>query len=154
MARTPEERQDHEELSRHLADVVRANDPTRPVTCGCNGPDKDNCVYTSGALDVIGLNYRAYAYDSLRVWFPWKPILGTETVSAQNSRGIYYQPSTILRVPGWMPWSGTPEPTEEELKGLIRQFPRPLGLHHHARRQLDSHPRPGLGRRRFHLDRF
>lgn len=119
MARTPEERQDHEELSRHLADVVRANDPTRPVTCGCNGPDKDNCVYTSGALDVIGLNYRAYAYDSLRVWFPGKPILGTETVSAQNSRGIYFQPSTILRVPGWMPWSGTPEPTEEELKGLI-----------------------------------
>ena len=118
-ARTPEQRIANEELSRHLADVVRANDPTRPVTCGCNGPDKDNCVYTSGALDVIGLNYRAYAYDSLRVWFAGKPILGTETVSAQNSRGIYYQPSTGIRVAGWSPWAGVPKPTEEELAGQI-----------------------------------
>lgn len=119
MARTEEERKDHEDLARHLADVIRANDPTRPVTCGCNAPSKDNCVYTSEALDVTGLNYRAYAYDSLRAWFPGKPILATETVSAQNSRGIYYQPSTILRVPGWKPWSGTPEPTGKELEGLI-----------------------------------
>ena len=118
-ARTPEQRLANEELSRHLADVVRANDPTRPVTCGCNGPDKDNCVYTSGALDVIGLNYRAYAYDSLRVWFPGKPILGTETVSAQNSRGIYYQPSTGIRVAGWSPWAGVPKPSEEELAKQI-----------------------------------
>ena len=118
-ARTPEQRAANEALSRHLADVVRANDPTRPVTCGCNGADHDNCVYTSGALDVIGLNYRAWAYDSLRVWFPGKPILATETVSAQNSRGIYYQPSTGLRVAGWSPWAGVPKPTEEELALLV-----------------------------------
>ena len=118
-ARTPEQRAANEDLSRHLANVVRSVDPTRPVTCGCNGADADNCVYTSGALDVIGLNYRAWAYDSLRVWFPGKPILATETVSAQNSRGIYYQPSTGLRVAGWSPWAGVPEPTEEELKGQI-----------------------------------
>ena len=118
-ARTEEQRIANEELSRHLADVVRANDPTRPVTCGCNGPDKDNCVYTSGALDVIGLNYRSYAYDSLRVWFPGKPILGTETVSAQNSRGIYYQPSTGLRVAGSNRWAdGTPL-SEEEMAQLV-----------------------------------
>ena len=118
-ARTPEQRIANQSLARELADIVRANDPTRPVTCGCNGPDKDNCVYESGALDVIGLNYRAWAYDSLRVWFPGKPILGTETVSAQNSRGIYYQPSTGLRVAGWSPWAGVPEPTPEELAGQI-----------------------------------
>ena len=118
-ARTPEQREANESLAIHLADVVRSVDPTRPVTCGCNGADADNCVYTSGALDVTGLNYRAWAYDSLRVWFPGKPVLATETVSAQNSRGIYYQPSTGLRVAGWSPWAGVPKPTEEELKGLI-----------------------------------
>ena len=118
-ARTPEAYAANEALARHLADVVRSVDPTRPVTCGCNSPKKDNCVYTSGALDVIGMNYRAYAYDSLRVWFPGKPFLATETVSAQNSRGIYYQPSTILRVAGWSPWAGVPRPSEEELKGQI-----------------------------------
>ena len=118
-ARTPEQRAANEALARHLADVVRANDPTRPVTCGCNGPDIDNCVYTSGALDVIGLNYRAWAYDSLRTWFPGKPLLATETVSSQNSRGIYYQPSTGVRIAGWSPWAGVPKPTDEELAGLI-----------------------------------
>ena len=118
-ASTPEGRRANEELSRHLADVVRAVDPTRPVTCGCNSAKADNCVYTSGALDVIGLNYRSWAYDSLRVWFSGKPILATETVSAQNSRGIYYQPSTGLRVAGWSPFAGTPRPSEEELKGQI-----------------------------------
>ncbi len=118
-ARTPEARQANEKLSRHLAEVVRSVDPTRPVTCGCNGADADNCVYTSGALDVMGLNYRAWAYDSLRVWFPGKPILATETVSAQNSRGIYYQPSTGLRVAGWSRWAGVPKPTEEELAGQV-----------------------------------
>lgn len=118
-ARTPEQRAANEDLARHLADVVRSVDPTRPVTCGCNGADADNCVYTSGALDVIGLNYRAWAYDSLRVWFPGKPVLATETVSAQNSRGIYYQPSTGLRVAGWSPWAGVPKPTEDELAGQV-----------------------------------
>ncbi|MCR4860680.1 MAG: DUF4982 domain-containing protein [Bacteroidales bacterium] len=117
--RTPAEREANQALTRELAGIVRANDPTRPVTCGCNDPSPDNCIYASGALDVIGLNYRAYAYDSLRVWFPGKPLLGTETVSAQNSRGIYYQPSTGLRVAGWSPWAGVPEPTEEELAGQI-----------------------------------
>ncbi len=129
-ARTPEAYAANEELARHLADVVRANDPTRPVTCGCNSPKKDNCVYTSGALDVIGMNYRAYAYDSLRVWFPGKPFLATETVSSQNSRGIYYQPSTVLRVAGWSPWAGIPKPTEEELKGTI---PNQCSAYDHSR---------------------
>ena len=118
-ARTPEQREFNKALTRELADIVRAADPTRPVTCGCNGPDRDNCIYESGALDVLGLNYRAWAYDSLRLWFPGKPILGTETVSAQNSRGVYYQPSTGLRVAGWSPWSGTPKPSEEELVGKV-----------------------------------
>lgn len=118
-ASTEEQRLANEELARHLADVVRANDPTRPVTCGCHSARKENNVYTSGALDVTGLNYRSFAYDSLRVWFPDKPILATETVSAQNSRGIYYQPSTGIRIAGWSPFAGVPKPSEEELANTV-----------------------------------
>lgn len=118
-ASTPEIRQANEALARELADIVRRNDSTRPVTCGCNSPTKDNCIYESGALDVIGANYHAWAYDSLRTWFAGKPLLATETVSAQNSRGIYYQPSTGLRVGGWAPFAGVPKPTEEELAKMV-----------------------------------
>lgn len=91
-------------LTRRLAELVRSEDDTRAVSCGGHQLSKENNLYTSGALDVIGLNYRSHGYDSLRVWFPGMPILASETVSAQNSRGIYYQPSTGLRVvPRWGP---------------------------------------------------
>lgn len=102
--RTPEANEANRALSRHLAELVRSQDDTRAVSCGGHQLSKENNIYKSGALDVIGLNYRSHGYDSLRVWFPGMPILASETVSAQNSRGIYYQPSTGLRiVPQWGP---------------------------------------------------
>ena len=117
--RTPEENEANRELSRRLADLVRSQDPTRAVTCGGHSLSRENNIYASGALDVIGLNYRPRGYDSLRVWFPGMPVVASETVSAQNSRGIYYQPSTGLRIAGWSPWAGVPKPSEEDLKGQI-----------------------------------
>lgn len=109
--RTPEERAANEELTRHLADIVKRNDPTRAVSAGTNGVDFDNCLMTSGGLDVIGLNYRDWGYDSLRRWHPETPIIASETASAMNSRGIYYQPSTELRVlPRWTFFSKGPKP--------------------------------------------
>lgn len=102
--RTPEANEANKALTRRLAELVRSEDDTRAVSCGGHQLSKENNLYTSGALDVIGLNYRSHGYDSLRVWFPGMPILASETVSAQNSRGIYYQPSTGLRiVPRWGP---------------------------------------------------
>ena len=117
--RTPEANEANRALARHIADVIRAQDATRAITCGGHQLSSTNNLYTSGALDVIGLNYRPHGYDSLRVWFPGMPIVASETVSAQNSRGIYYQPSTGIRIAGWSPFAGVPRPTEEELKGTI-----------------------------------
>lgn len=88
-------------LTRHLARLVRDLDTTRAVTAGCNGVWPGNNLLKSGALDVYGFNYHPQLYDSCRVWFPDKPLIGSETASALNSRGIYYQPSTALqRLPG------------------------------------------------------
>ncbi|MBR3287935.1 MAG: DUF4982 domain-containing protein [Bacteroidales bacterium] len=98
--RTPEASEANRALTRHIADIIRAQDATRAITCGGHQLNRENNLYASGALDVIGLNYRPKGYDSLRVWFPGKPIVASETVSAQNSRGIYYQPSTGIRIAG------------------------------------------------------
>ncbi len=117
--RTPEANEANRALTRHIAEVIRAQDATRAITCGGHQLSRTNNLYTSGALDVIGLNYRPHGYDSLRVWFPGMPIVASETVSAQNSRGIYYQPSTGLRIAGWSPFAGVPKPSEEDLKGTI-----------------------------------
>ena len=117
--RTPEANEANRALARHIAEIIRAQDATRAITCGGHQLSRTNNLYTSGALDVIGLNYRPHGYDSLRVWFPGMPIVASETVSAQNSRGIYYQPSTGLRIAGWSPFAGVPKPSEEDLKGTI-----------------------------------
>ena len=81
-------------LTKHMAQLVRDLDTSRAVTAGCNSVSPQNNLLRSGALDVYGLNYHPDLYDSCRVWFPGKPLLGSETVSSLNSRGIYFQPST------------------------------------------------------------
>ncbi|MCR4824627.1 MAG: DUF4982 domain-containing protein [Bacteroidales bacterium] len=117
--RTAEANEENRALSRHMADLIRAQDDTRAITCGGHQLSRDNNLYNSGALDVIGLNYRPAGYDSLRAWFPGVPIVASEAVSAQNSRGIYYQPSTGIRIAGWSPWAGVPKPSDEELAGQV-----------------------------------
>ena len=91
-------------LTRHMAQLIRDLDDTRAITAGCNGVWPGNNLLRSGALDVYGFNYHPQLYDSCRVWFPDKPLLGSETVSSLNSRGIYFQPSTDkVKLPsrGW-----------------------------------------------------
>jgi beta-galactosidase len=88
-------------LTRHLAQLVRDLDTTRAITAGCNGVWPGNNLLRSGAIDVFGFNYHPQLYDSCRVWFPNNPIIGSETASALNSRGVYYQPSTrAQKLPG------------------------------------------------------
>ena len=82
------------ELTRHMAQLIRDLDTTRAITAGCNGVWPGNNLLRSGALDVYGFNYHPQLYDSCRVWFPGKPLIGSETVSSLNSRGMYFQPST------------------------------------------------------------
>ena len=81
-------------LARHMAEIVRNLDPTRPLTAGCNGPSPTNNMYRSGLSDVFGINYGTRVYDLTDEWFPGTPVYGSETASAINSRGVYPQPST------------------------------------------------------------
>jgi hypothetical protein len=65
-------------IAKRLAAVVRANDPTRPVTAGLAGPVMSNETDYPGALDVAGYNYteRRYAQDHAK--YPKRVLYGSE----------------------------------------------------------------------------
>ncbi|MGN6540433.1 MAG: sugar-binding domain-containing protein, partial [Ginsengibacter sp.] len=53
-------------LTKELVSIVKALDTTRPVTCALteNNPEK-NFIYQSGALDLLGFNYKIKDYPDL-----------------------------------------------------------------------------------------
>ena len=83
-------------LTKKLADMTRALDPSRPVTAGCNEPDPGNHLFRSGALDVIGYNYHNENFKDVPKNFPGKPFIVTESVSALQTRGYYRMPSDSM----------------------------------------------------------
>lgn len=85
-------------LTRKLADRVRALDPSRPVTAGCNEPDPGNHLFRSGALDIIGFNYHDDWFKDVPRNFPGKPFIVTESVSALATRGYYDMPADSIHL--------------------------------------------------------
>ena len=85
-------------LTRHIVATLKKYDNTRPVTAGCNETRPFNNLLRSGAIDIVGFNYHEKDYDSVRLWYPNMPFIGSETASALNSRGFYLHPSSELHV--------------------------------------------------------
>jgi len=86
-----------EAIATELAGIVRSLDDTRPVTAACNDPAPHNPVIASGALDLIGFNYRDTLWTRFPQTFPEGRFIGTETTSALATRGSYDMPSDIIR---------------------------------------------------------
>jgi beta-galactosidase len=61
-------------------------DPTRVVSAAVNG---DNAKGVSEALDIIGFNYNLKFPDDYHKAHPTRPLFGSETASAVNTRGEY-----------------------------------------------------------------
>jgi beta-galactosidase len=93
-------------LTKELVGIVKALDTTRPVTCALteNNPEK-NFIYQSGALDVLGFNYKLKDYPGLPEKFTGQKIIASETMSALATRGHYDMPSDSVRF--WPPDSKT-----------------------------------------------
>jgi len=72
-------------MAKRLADICHREDPTRPVTSGCNkvGPALQNGFIK--ALDVLGINYFVDNYNSQR----GQLLVAAETSSALSTRGEY-----------------------------------------------------------------
>ena len=85
-------------LTRHLVDVTKSVDPTRPVSAACNGTDANNPLLKSEALDLIGFNYHESEYEGITKRYPTKPFIVTESVSSLQSRGFYVNPSDSIIV--------------------------------------------------------
>jgi beta-galactosidase len=83
-------------LTRHLAEIVRKNDLTRPVTAGCNGTDDNNPLFKAETLDLIGFNYHEKEFAGITARHPRTPFIVTESVSSLHTRGYYVNPSDSI----------------------------------------------------------
>ncbi|GAB4021432.1 beta-galactosidase GalB [Spirosoma migulaei] len=88
-------------ITKELAGIVKKLDTTRPVTSALteNIPDK-NFIYRSGALDLLGFNYKHEAYAEFPKTFPNQAVLASETGSSLQTRGHYDMPSDSIRMWG------------------------------------------------------
>lgn len=85
-------------LTRHLAEITKSVDPTRPVTAACNGTEDNNPLFLSEALDLIGFNYHEAEFAGITTRHPKTPFIVTESVSSLQTRGYYENPSDSVRI--------------------------------------------------------
>src|SRR5829696_5923594 len=78
-------------LSQRLTDIVREEDPTRPVTAGANNVNAGYNGFQQ-TLDVFGYNYKPQEYGKFREKNPGMPLFASETSSTVSSRGEYFFP--------------------------------------------------------------
>lgn len=79
------------QMALHLAGIVHSDDPTRPVTAGCNSARAALNSFQL-ALDVSGFNYQPRGYFTFRNVAPLQSIIATESASTLSSRGEYFFP--------------------------------------------------------------
>ncbi len=80
------------EMTKHLADIVRSVDPTRPVSNGYNDPDGSRQAGSVLSLNIMGVNY---FFGQQAKWdadprYANMPTVGSETSSCVTSRGEYF----------------------------------------------------------------
>jgi beta-galactosidase len=85
-------------ITRRLAEIVRSQDTTRPITAGCNESRPQNQLFRANTLDVIGFNYHERDANKVPERFPGMPFVFTETTSALMTRGYYRMPSDSMFV--------------------------------------------------------
>lgn len=101
------------EMTKHLVEIVKSIDKTRPVTNGYNDPNGGRASGACVALDMMGVNY--FFHEQCK-WdkderYKDMPTIGTETSSCLSSRGVYFMGDTIRKnfqitsydvdAPGW-----------------------------------------------------
>lgn len=101
------------EMTRHLVEIVKKEDVTRPVTNGYNDPNGGRASGAAMALDIMGVNY---FFQKQGEWdkderYKNMPTMGTETSSCVSTRGVYFFGDTLrkdyqitsydLDAPGW-----------------------------------------------------
>lgn len=82
-------------IAQQLTDIAHDEDPTRPVTAGCNNA-KAGFNGFEKTVDLFGYNYKAKEnaryYRQFLKQHPDIPLYGSETASCISSRGEYFFP--------------------------------------------------------------
>ena len=86
-------------IAKSLTAIVKANDPTRPVTFGCfrQAPMWNGC---QNSVDAFGANYLPFRYAEFLKRNPTVGLVGTETSSTVSSRGEYFFPVVASPING------------------------------------------------------
>jgi beta-galactosidase len=74
-----------------LTAIAHREDPTRPVTAGCNYNEAGFNGFQK-TVDVFGYNYKPGSYEKFHKDNPALPVYGSETASTVSSRGVYVFP--------------------------------------------------------------
>jgi beta-galactosidase len=94
-------------ITRELAKIVKSLDTTRPVTSALTeNLIEKNFIYQSGALDLLGFNYKHEDYKDFPTRFKGQKMLASESVSALETRGHYDFPSDGVKA--WPTKHGAP----------------------------------------------
>lgn len=85
-------RKDGWKLTRHLHQIAKSEDPTRPTTAGFNyypAPFNNKLAFE---IDVVGMNYWPLGYKEIKKNYSDMVVYGSETSSLTSSRGVYHLP--------------------------------------------------------------
>jgi len=129
-------------IARELAGIVRALDPTRPITQAANNGSPANPVFHAGALDLLGHNYHHEVWKDFPAQYPGAKFIITEAISALNSRGVYRQPSDSEAVYYW-PYDktkGPTPPTDGRLSSYDNSHAFWGSLHQESLRLFEQYP--------------
>ncbi len=85
-------------ITQELADIVRALDPTRPITTANNDISVENPLIKYGGLDMLGYNYHHDYFEKVPVDHPGKQFIVTESHSSLATRGHYDMPSDSVKI--------------------------------------------------------
>lgn len=65
-------------LSKHLTEIVKKSDLSRPVTLAAAFPELSKSLGFFEPLDIVGYNYKEHLYEESHLAFPDKSFLGSE----------------------------------------------------------------------------
>lgn len=78
-------------ISKQLTKIAHHEDPSRPVTIGCDNPNAPFNGFEA-TTDIFGFNYKPHLYAKFSKERPLIPFYGSETASCISSRGEYLFP--------------------------------------------------------------
>ena len=78
--------------ARRLVNFFHEEDPTRPTTSAFNNPVDAITNKLADQVDIPGINYRPWIYETVQKEHPAWIIVGSETASCVSSRGVYHLP--------------------------------------------------------------